>query len=239
LCFGFRGIDDQTTAYLGEHLVRLATALRLKAKWKDCRPNVEALFSLDADRLAAQLLKDTPGLVGHGRTSREIFLKSRPIRWLSASETVGADGIPIPADARGPPVHNIWSASLITQPVRRDLASILIIVDASRLNHLHYGQLADYLGMIVFAHPDLGSTFSGDTVLAILPPDGSRPATPVGLTTLDRTMLKTLYSVPANLSADLQRGQIEAEMSRLNSDVAMQIPSALDDPDSNRSSPAK
>ena len=140
----------------------------------------------------------------NGRGAINSFLDSpRPVRvWYNSdllaeggildspnASTAGFIGTGI--DKAHVPTNTVHSTSRLRFGAVLSLSSVIVVVDANRLEGLNFGQLADYVAMIGLAQvrldADLGAT---PTILSLFRSPQNRPA---ALSTWDEAFLTSLY----------------------------------------------
>lgn len=209
LCIRIAGFKHEFSSFLEHRIKELATHLRVRIAEKGCVSGALIKLTDDADQLIDSLLQSASSPIKRSaaegpRDPQEIRALRAPhvVRWLTASETVNADGRPI-----GVP-NRTYSASLISSGVREDIHLKLVIIDAQRLSAVTMNQLADYVAFVVFGAPRLGENFSDvDSIMALFATGTERRA---GLTDQDHSFLEALYITPPDRSARTQKRSIQA-----------------------------
>ena len=91
------------------------------------------------------------------------------------------------------PTNSISTGSRLTYSAVRSLSSVIVVVDANRVQELNFGQLADYVGMVGLAEihqdADVGPV---PTILRLFRPSEDPPQ---GLSAWDQAFLGSLYGV--------------------------------------------
>ena len=88
--------------------------------------------------------------------------------------------------------------------------SVIVLVDASDIEGVQWGQLADYVAMVGMAKLDLDRPLGDAPTILRLFASAERDAAPAGLSTWDRAFLKALYRT--SQQAQLQRWLIVDQM---------------------------
>ena len=87
--------------------------------------------------------------------------------------------------------------------------SVIVLIDASDIEGVQWGQLADYIAMVGMAKLDLDRPLGeASTILRLF--ESTERAAPPGLSTWDRAFLKALYGT--SQQAQLQRWLIVDQM---------------------------
>jgi hypothetical protein len=160
-----------------------------------CRPNLYILVSSVPDELIAEWSKRNPWMFGTaGGTKIHQFLhSSAPIRvWYNTAFFTGTgksckvynEGIPI-CEQDGQ-ISQIRLASV------RDLASVIVLVDARQLKEFTMGQLAAYIAMVGLAEIRIDAKLGDAPTILHLFTDSANTA-PLGLSPWDAAYLKALY----------------------------------------------
>jgi hypothetical protein len=108
------------------------------------------------------------------------------------------------------PVYNTlpsqYGSRLNASLVTRDILSVIVVVDGTKVRDLNFGQLSDYIGMIGLAQIDLDKDL-GDapTILNLF--RGSEESRPKEMTVWDKALLHALYSTSQR--SKLQVSQIQ------------------------------
>jgi len=97
------------------------------------------------------------------------------------------------------------NASLVT----KDILSVIVVVDATKVRELNFGQLSDYVGMVGLAQIDLDKDL-GDapTILSLF--KRSAESRPIEMSAWDRALLHALYSTPQRNKMQLSEMQTAA-----------------------------
>jgi hypothetical protein len=223
VCPALLGFTDPQATALAARMAARAQSLGLPAAAADCRANVLVLLSADAAGLAQQLVESRTDLFGNDRSRsalRAFVSSDQPVRWWYIETLRKADGAAArPADddaglSGGTPViSSFGDGSRLRSSSRRELTRMLAIVDATRLQNVSLGALADYLTMIALVQADPAAEL-GDvpSILTLFRDRDAGRAPPAELTAWDLSFLKALYATPADLQPSRQRGAIGARM---------------------------
>jgi hypothetical protein len=195
----------------GEFILRRLSAIVLEAqapldKSPDCHANFFVIVTSTPDLLLKKwrdrdpaMFNDARGVAGINR----FLTTSRPVRvwynadWGSASNgsplfLVGGVGIQSPA-AGVPATNHYDGGSKLAYSAVRHIESVIIVVDATRLNNAPIGPLTDYLGMVGLADVHLDADFGpAPTILQLFA--NSQNHVPVELSEWDKALLKALYT---------------------------------------------
>jgi hypothetical protein len=198
------GLDAAHNAYLASRVAEIARAAGVPVERGACMPNILIVMTGEADRFVAMLLDKHPLLFGGegGRPPAAVaqaLRGQRPVRWVHAGAWGNADGRPL--DGRN---NFIFSASRLQASTRRNAMLSILVVDATRLQHITWRAFSAYLGMVAVAlpPPDLEAP-EGNTILSLFEPGDAARAT--DLTRWDRAYLKSLYGSGAAGPAAVER----------------------------------
>lgn len=223
ICVGVENLPPEIAQPIADRISQIALEVGLGAGQPGCRPNISVIFAADGPALASYLAEERPRLFrpwgGAGGTTQglhalEAFKSTdAPVRWWQITMPVDEAGnvaISLPGSLYGPPTVQ-GSNSRITNLIRDEVWSAMIIVDASKLTGITTGQLADYLSMVALTQIDPDSDAGAyDSILNLF----SSAARPARLTDWDWAYLRATYSFDQRRMPRSQRGQIVYEMMR-------------------------
>lgn len=118
------------------------------------------------------------------------------------------------AGANGPePVVNTlpsqYGSRLNASLVTRDILSVILVVDATKVRELNFGQLSDYIGMIGLAQVNLDKDLGeAPTILNVFRDTGE--SRPKEMTAWDKALLHALYGTPQRNKMQLSEMQTAA-----------------------------
>jgi hypothetical protein len=139
-----------------------------------------------------------------GQTVKRFLETPRPIRvWYSAG-TVGVDGqffiglldatsIRAKSSGKAPWVRiPPEAATRLKLTATRNISSVIVVVDSTKIGNINFGQLTDYIGLVGLAQINFEKQ-PGDvpTILRLFESSVSRPTE---MTAWDRALLHALYS---------------------------------------------
>lgn len=224
ICVGVENLQEEPAAYIADRISDVAAELGLRPGAEGCTPNIVVTFAADGRALASHLVEERPAMFrpfgGEGGTTQgfhalNAFASSdAAVRWWQISLPVdwaGNIAITIPNSPfnSGPPTV-AGSNSRITNGVRDRLAAAFIIVDASKLEGVNWGQLADYLAMVALAQIDPDAEPAGyDTILNLF-----SAGSVAGMTDWDMTFLQALYRFNQHRYPRQQHGVLASEIAR-------------------------
>jgi hypothetical protein len=116
----------------------------------------------------------------------------------------------LPAHQNNEPVENIrpsFLGSRLAVSAKRTIWSVIVVLDAKKVDGLKFRQLSDYVAMIGLAQINLDKSSGGaPTILKLF--SAPEEARPIGMTAWDQTLLHGLYST--NPTDRVQTSQIQA-----------------------------
>lgn len=216
ICARAVGLSSDKNAFLAGHVAAAARAIRIPVDRPGCRPNILVVVTDEPDIFADRLLKRHPKLFGaYGgnmapAAASAALTAPRPVRWLNASSWGNGQGAPIVDGNK----NFVYSMSRLQETTRENATLSLVIVDATRIDGVTWGELGSYIAMVALARPSGDVAPTGPTILSLFRSRDAGQKRPGSLTRWDREFLKSLYSTKANAAASLQRSQIQSSMGR-------------------------
>ena len=202
ICLRILGLDNVHDQYITQRIINIAREVKINVSAGHCRPNILVIVTEDADRFIDLLIKRYPTLfqntksgVAFLRRQKEELRRSRPVRWINASRTDS---------------YALYTASRLTEPTQESTVMSMVIVNPTKMEHLTWSQLADYLVMVTLANPSMTTQYNSTTILSMFQLRDKGASTPPSLTTDDRAVLHAIYGTSANVSASMQREQIRS-----------------------------
>jgi hypothetical protein len=198
------GLNEQQGEFVLARLSQIAKAAGAPLDSETCKPNLFVIVTPDPELLLKKWWsRDVDLFDGEAGVTVNRFLETpRPVRvWYSAG-TVGVDGIystglldasSIRAHPFGFPTSRVNAASRLKLSTTRNIVSIIVVVDSTKIGDINFGQLADYIGLVGLAQINFDKQ-PGDapTILRLFEsPEESRPTE---MTIWDRALLHALYS---------------------------------------------
>ena len=190
---------------------------------RGCEPNVTVNFAADAGEVVRHIYARKPRRLGEASpTEREQLLYgTAPVRWWYATEMADRDGVKghdmtatfiTSADVSNgvfalpngmPTTQQYNSGSQVRTPTVRSLYGATVIVDATKAGRTPIDSIADYAAMVAFAEMDAGAP-PPDSVLGLFQPSSPESS----MTDWDMAFLKSLYRMPLDRRARIQRGHL-------------------------------
>jgi hypothetical protein len=206
------GLPKAQGEFVLARLSQIATAVKAPLAGGHCKPNFYVVVASQPELLLKKWQRrdrrmfDTRNGVGH-LTS---FLDTpRAVRvWYNVG-FVSSDGRPINSDSRAPalvgtglglnllmadiPTNTVSTGTRLRYSAVRSLSSVIVVVDANRVQWLNFGQLADYVGMVGLA--EVNQDAEVGRVTTILRLFRTSPDPPQALSAWDQAFLASLYGV--------------------------------------------
>jgi len=188
---------------------------------EQCQANLIIIVAPDPKQAIEAWRKRSSGQIFNGAsptTVRHFIETDHPVRaWYNArvydSRGVALTDANVTFNHRGGEAGNRASVNSHASDTRielntvKDLAAVLLFVDARSLEHVQIGQLADYLGMVGLAKLDTAAHPAGaPTILNLFDGGDASQPPPAGLTEWDEAFLRALYHTDAR--ARMQRAAI-------------------------------
>ena len=224
VCPEVTGLHDDGKRVAEAEIRRIAAEAGVDVAPAPCPRNLVVTFTPDAAGLARQLAVRAPGRLQHlspvARTA--LLTGSAPVRWLYTVETRdrhggrGGDGVsiaggtdqnssgsgygaPLPSNGAG---FMHYESSILSTLTNRVLTSAIILVDTDDVTGKPLSTVAAYAALVGLAEiRDLQASPEG-SILGLL----TSPSPPRTLTRQDDAFLRTLYRIPLDRRAALQRG---------------------------------
>lgn len=215
VCVGAAGLMPETSRVMVDRILDWAHSLGIRIGSPGCHPNILIVFGADGDRMSQELVRTrrldfdaSVSMSRHGDRALRAFQSShRPVRWWQMSVPIDPDtGRPIVRD-RGqtpfsPPPEisrpsDFGSFGQITMGSRLyddsidALRSTVVVVDTKALEQISFGQLSDYVAMVVLAQIDPDVSAPAPSILGIFDDTGVQQQ---NLSAWDQAFLQALYS---------------------------------------------
>jgi hypothetical protein len=229
ICPLVAGLPKAQGEFVLARLSQIVRAAGARLAGEKCAPNFFVIMSANPEPGLKQTVKSAAQTFNYetGAHLKSFVETPRPVRvWYNVGVTsidgsAMVSGILDTSSARArtgingglDPIVNklpsIYGSRLNASLVTRDILSVIIVVDASKVRDLNFGQLSDYVGMIGLAHLDLDKEL-GDapTILDLFrAPAESRPKE---MTNWDKALLHALYSTQQKNKMQLSQMQTAA-----------------------------
>lgn len=205
LCVEVDNLSERASAALREGIAVRAADVGVELAPEGCRANVIILATSDGALTARNMVDENARAFRPSDAFTHLDERwldrfrngDDPVRWWTISLPVDSlTGVPMVSprgqQARfgglnldGPSLH--WDRS-----VRYDMASVFVVLDASRTAAVPISALADYIAFTVLAQTDASADYSGlPTIMNLFQPGSAQE-----LTAWDQAYLRALYESP-------------------------------------------
>lgn len=232
ICIKVIGLQDTQAARVEQIMRGIAQQANMRIAGPKCEPNITASFTADAKQVVRQINSRKPHQL------RELALADRervltgdaPVRWWYSTQMVDRDGVKANntsapwlggagwsgvdgtgADPVGLPTidevtstQQYNSGSNVRTPTLRSLYGATVVVDATKAGQTPIDAIAAYVAMVAFAEMDATDPPPPDSVLGLFQPGSIESS----LTDWDMAFLKSLYRMPLDRRARIQRGHL-------------------------------
>ncbi|HEY6823979.1 MAG TPA: hypothetical protein VI195_06030 [Steroidobacteraceae bacterium] len=207
------GLPHEQGEFVLGRLSQIARSAKAPLAGEHCRGNFYVIVTPEPEALIRQWQRHDPRTfnnrdgMGYLRNFRDVpravrvwyntgFVSSEGKPILSSDELAGAlvgSSLGMTLQMAQVPINKISTGSRVTYSAVRPLSSVIVIVDAKRVQTLSFGQLADYIGMVGLA--EVNQDAEVGTAPTILRLFRSTDALPPRLSTWDEAFLASLYGV--------------------------------------------
>lgn len=207
------GLPREQGEFVLGRLSQIASSAKVPLAGEHCTGNFYVIVTPEPERLIKEwqwhdprMFKNRDGM-GYLRSFRDVpravrvwynkgFVSSegRPI--VSSDDLAGAlvgSSLGMQLTMANVPTNKINMGSRLTYSAVHSLSSVIVIVDAKRVQALTFGQLADYIGMVGLA--EVNQDAAVGTVPTILRLFRASPDPPQRLSAWDEAFLASLYAV--------------------------------------------
>jgi hypothetical protein len=215
------GLNKQQGEFVLARLSQIAKAAGAPLDSETCKPNLFVIVTSEPELLLKKWRsRDVDLFDGEAGVPVNRFIETpRPVRvWYSAG-TVGVDGIystglldassirarPFPEL----PTNRIDSATRLKISATRNIVSIIVVVDSTKIGDINFGQLADYVGIVGLAQINFDKKpGNAPTILRLF--ESPKESRPKEMTAWDRALLHALYSTSQTNEMQLSQMQTVA-----------------------------
>ncbi|MCP1231131.1 hypothetical protein [Acetobacter indonesiensis] len=210
ICPDIEGLKTEYSDVILKHIRRMAEKLHVESDGACKKVNLLIYATDDSQALMESLIKSSPNLWQdrHDRNTSNINLQShaseavntlevlRPVRWFFAKTTVSADGSHTTSNSvMGFNINIVrtYDSTVLSSHTEEMVSASVIIIDIPLSSGVTLGALADYVTMVVFANPALGSDFQNYTIMNLFQNGRVMTDAPEKLTHFDEEFLQALY----------------------------------------------
>ncbi|MDY6923758.1 MAG: hypothetical protein SWI22_07370 [Pseudomonadota bacterium] len=229
ICLVVDNLRPATASAIRDRVAQRARSVGVEMADGDCRMNVLVVATADGRMTARSLVEEDIGAFRPAgeltnldqRALRRFTDGDDPVRWWTVSlpvdvftrrPLVARRGSSQPVQ-RKTPAYAYWGGS-----IRQVMASVVVVIDASKTGETPLEALADYIAFVVLAQVDATSTFDDSATILNLFRGGPSAAE---LTAWDQAYLTALYETPVTwTSVSRHRREIARRMITGTSDRA-------------------
>ena len=231
ICIKVIGVEDGQAARIEQSMLEIAGAANIDIAGPKCEPNITVSFTTDPRQVVRHIKTRKPNQFRElSFADRErILTGDAPVRWWYATQMIDRDGVksnnfspgwvsagksdaaaattdPITIGGVGEitSTQQYNSGSNVRTPTLRSLYGATVVVDALRAGNASVDAIADYAAMVSFAEMDASDPPPPDSILGLFQPDSIETS----LTDWDLAFLKSLYRMPLDRRARIQRGHL-------------------------------
>ena len=233
ICIKVIGISATQAAKVENHMLGVAREAGVPTALQGCEPNITVSFTADAGQIVRQVHEREPRqfreLSSHGR--EQLLNGTAPVRWWYATQMLDRDGMKginatpgwlgtastiqqggeqnssagiVSLDGGDFVSTNQYnSGSNVRTPTIRSLYGATVVVDATAAGKTPVDSIAAYAAMIAFAEMSADAQ-PPDSILGLFQPARGESS----LTDWDMAFLKSLYRMPLDRRARIQRGHL-------------------------------
>jgi len=218
VCPAVQGLGEEQADAVADRIRLVAKTVGLAIGKPGCIPNVVIIATSDKARLIAELERHRHEYLGELSGSQIKALERNPspaAAWQLKGAPINAGGMELYQDPATGVYTNrtIDAPSRITEAVRPQFESAVVVVERKAMVGLTTTQLADYAAIraLTGADPQRLQNAGSPTILHVLeiPMGGVAPIT---MTQWDLAFLRGFYDVRRNLSTGAQRSAIAKSM---------------------------
>jgi len=215
------GLNKQQGEFVLARLSEIVKAAGAPLGSETCKANLYVVVTPDPEFLLKQWWhRDFDLFDGETGPNVKRFLETpRPIRvWYSAA-SVGADGqfvtglLDATSERAKPSGKAPWvrippeAATRLKLTATRNISSVIVVVDSTKIGNIDFGQLTDYIGLVSLAQINFEKQ-PGDvpTILRLF--DSSAGSRPPEMSAWDKALLRALYST--SQTSVMQLSQMQA-----------------------------
>lgn len=233
ICIKVIGVEDGQASRIEQSMLEIAAAANIDIAGPGCEPNITVSFTADPRQLIRHIKARKPNQFRElSFADRERILTGEDtVRWWYATQMLDRDGVKsnnmspgwigagdgssVPGSAVTDPLtvgnfgdvtstQQYNSGSNVRTPTLRSLYGATVVVDGLRAGSTPVDAIADYAAMVAFAEMDASDPPPPDSILGLFQPNSIETS----LTDWDLAFLKSLYRMPLDRRARIQRGHL-------------------------------
>jgi hypothetical protein len=220
ICAQTRGLQQPFADRVSQRIVAVAAEVRAPVDThKDCRPNIEVVFTPTPQQQLDLISKERPDLLGvyWGPDYKKLAIFKHPIQAWYVTGTRGVSGesrLVIDSPLMAPIMHKRYdSGSRLRSTVRSEIAHVLVIVDINKVKAYPLGAVADYIGMLALTRiTSLDGCNALASIMDLLASGCTDRAPPQKITDADVSYLKALYAANLELLPEAEKADLHDRM---------------------------
>ncbi|MCL6697549.1 hypothetical protein LZ496_01955 [Sphingomonas sp. NSE70-1] len=230
ICINVVGVSTPQAAKIEDLMLGVARQADVPVAQGDCDPNINVIFTADASGVVKLVHRRKPHQLRElSLADRERLLTgSAPVRWWNSTEAMDRDGVrsnnispgwvsagksggagavtdPVTIGGVGEitSTQQYNSGSHVRTPTIRSIYGATIVVDVTKIGVVGVNSISAYAAMVAFAEIDEGAP-PPDSILGLFEPSIIESS----LTDWDMAFLNSLYRMPLDRRARIQRGHL-------------------------------
>jgi hypothetical protein len=219
------GLPPKLNVYISQRILRVALAAGAPlANSEPCRPNIAVLATPEPQKLLDFVRAKRPGLLGfysRSRAERIATMRLTVQAWYSTAteDFYGFITGDLPnyglMSSQGEAANYHTSGSRISDGLKSQFNTAIIVVDSNKIGGQEIGPLSDYIAMLAISQgQSYDACQSVPTITNLMAPNCDAEMKPAAITDVDMTFLRGLYSMRSDGSYGQQRGSIAFEMKK-------------------------
>lgn len=232
ICVKVIGVQDVQAERVEQIMLNIAREANMRVAGDGCEPNITVSFASDAGQVVRHIRARKPRQMDElSPSDREKLLNgTAPVRWWYATQMLdrdgvkannisapwlsgaggagvqgtGADPVSLPMNDGVTATQQYNSGSNVRTPTVRSLYGATVVVDAPTAGDTPVDAIAAYAAMVAFAEMDSSDPPPPDSILGLFQPSSAETS----LTDWDLAFLKSLYRMPLDRRARIQRGHL-------------------------------
>ena len=230
ICIKVIGLKDSQAERVEQIMLGVAGQANMDVAGAKCDPNITVSFTTEPQKVVREIKARRPHQLRElSSADRERILAGEaPARWWYATQMLDREGVQsnnispgwiTAGDGGGGTVTDAVTVggvgemtstqqynggSNVRTPTIRSLYGATVVMDATTLGKTPVDSIAAYAAMVAFAEMDASDPPPMDSILGLFQPDNVESS----LTDWDLAFLKSLYRMPLDRRARIQRGHL-------------------------------
>jgi hypothetical protein len=212
LCIGVAGTSEEFAVVVIDRIEAAANAAGARVAKPGCSPNVLLAFTPDSDAVFAKLYQTRADLLRATAADevRKLRAPGLPVRWFYSQSAEGLGGRAFVRGPDGVSYNTNIVGSRIDSPVQVSIDRFTALIDTDRIGQVSIDMLTDYLAFVILSRTRVAATPPAESIMNLFA--ASDTDRPLGMTDMDKAMLKVLYTIPINRTSAIHRNQMASEI---------------------------